>query len=127
MVHRTAGQDGRTPGFFYMVFSSLFLCILTAPLTNTWPGSLFVELFKVNWSALWMNYKSRALRQLFILPLLALVVMIPMPVFSAALMQLSSLICPSHQCTDPATREVTTTSRSCPNSTFIRSGKIKML
>ena len=44
-----------------------------------------------------MSYRDRALRGWLVKPLLTMVIMIPMPMFGAALMQLSQLMCPSHQ------------------------------
>ena len=52
---------------------------------------------EVNWQSLWFSYRDRVRRGWLLKPLLVVVILIPMPMFSAALMQLSQLICPSHQ------------------------------
>eukprot|EP00798_Chlamydomonas_sp_ICE-L_P013783 gene13783-19691_t len=51
---------------------------------------------EVNWSALWMSYRDRDLRGWFLTPLLVFLVLIPVGVFSGALMQLDYLLCPSN-------------------------------
>ena len=88
--------------------------------SDCFPQTLLTPPLQVNWSSLWMSYRSRLLRGWLLKPLLVLVIMIPMPMFSAALMQLSLLICPSHQCANPATGEIIVSSKSCPSGTYIR-------
>ena len=52
---------------------------------------------QVNWSAVWMSYKERSLRGWIAKPLLTVFILIPVGIFSAAMMQLQLLLCPSHK------------------------------
>ncbi|GAX72907.1 hypothetical protein CEUSTIGMA_g362.t1 [Chlamydomonas eustigma] len=77
---------------------------------------------EVNWSSLWMNYHSRSIRGWIFKPLLTLFILIPVSMFSAALMQLSSLICPAHQCVDDQTGIITVTIMACPPGSTLGDG-----
>eukprot|EP00798_Chlamydomonas_sp_ICE-L_P014458 gene14458-20470_t len=50
---------------------------------------------EVNWSALWMSYKQKDFRGWFLKPLLVIIILIPIGIFSGALMQLDFLLCPT--------------------------------
>ncbi|GLC35608.1 hypothetical protein PLESTM_000342700 [Pleodorina starrii] len=53
---------------------------------------------EVNWSTLWSNFRSRDLRRNLMRPLVVLVVLFPIGIFTGALTQLDYLLCPSHVC-----------------------------
>ncbi|GIM03101.1 hypothetical protein Vretimale_7897 [Volvox reticuliferus] len=53
---------------------------------------------EVNWSALWSNFRGRDLRRNLMRPLVALMVVFPIGIFTGGLTQLDYLLCPSHSC-----------------------------
>ncbi|GLI62080.1 hypothetical protein VaNZ11_004639 [Volvox africanus] len=53
---------------------------------------------EVNWSALWSNFRGRDLRRNLMRPLVVLMVVFPIGIFTGGLAQLDYLLCPSHNC-----------------------------
>ena len=56
-----------------------------------------ISVFQVNWRSVWVSYRDRAVRGWIFKPLLALFILIPVGMFSAAMMQLQLFLCPSHK------------------------------
>ncbi|KAK9817083.1 hypothetical protein WJX72_009273 [[Myrmecia] bisecta] len=50
---------------------------------------------EVNWSVLWMNYKEQELRGLIVIPLIVLLMLVPIGLFSGAIAQATVAICGS--------------------------------
>eukprot|EP00798_Chlamydomonas_sp_ICE-L_P013270 gene13270-19112_t len=50
---------------------------------------------EVNWTALWMSYRDREARAWIVTPLLTLLILFPVGIFSGGLMQLAILLCPN--------------------------------
>ena len=56
-----------------------------------------ISVLQVNWRSVWVSYRDRAVRGWIFKPLLALFILIPVGMFSAAMMQLQLFLCPSHK------------------------------
>lgn len=69
---------------------------MDGPPTNN-NAQFTARIAQVNWRSVWMSYRDRAIRGWIFKPLLALFILIPVGMFSAAMMQLQLLLCPSHK------------------------------
>lgn len=55
---------------------------------------------QVNWSTLWMTFRERDWRSMLVKPMVAILVLIPVGIFTGGLQQLDYVFCPAHRCAE---------------------------